>query len=77
MKLFWLLALVDSNTFKGVVEFRENTRDLGVINQKGVNSEMCRFCGRSSVKLSENSACYEEECLVRSYTIYYIVEMPL
>lgn len=64
VKLFWLLALVDSNTFKGVVEFRENSRDMGVTNRKGLNSEVCRFCGRANVKLSENSTCYDEECLV-------------
>ncbi|XP_065222944.1 E3 ubiquitin-protein ligase MYCBP2 isoform X3 [Planococcus citri] len=62
IKLFWLLALVDSNTFKGVVEFRENSRLTGTYNRVGIRNEMCRFCGRATNNLSDDGICYDEEC---------------
>jgi E3 ubiquitin-protein ligase MYCBP2 len=67
VKLFWLLALVDSNTFKGVVEFREKTKYVGATKSScGLNKGLCRFCGRADDSLTQQGTCYDQECLVRN-----------
>lgn len=77
IKLFWLLALVDSNTFKGVVEFRENSRLTGTYSRSGIANEMCRFCGRTNTKFTEDGICFDDECQVLSDIKIYLNSMIL
>ena len=71
VKLFWLLALVDSNSFKGVVEFREKNKFVNEAKSSGLLKGICRFCGKADDNLTQIGTCYDQECLVRKlmYTI--------
>ncbi|XP_028966426.1 E3 ubiquitin-protein ligase MYCBP2 [Galendromus occidentalis] len=54
-KLFWLIALADSNTLKAMVEFREqNTNSKASVN-------MCRFCKATTSGLS--AVCGGADCV--------------
>ncbi|XP_055524898.1 E3 ubiquitin-protein ligase highwire isoform X3 [Wyeomyia smithii] len=61
-KLFWLLALVDSKTLKGMLEFRNgnNTLVCDPPNTIGV----CRFCGITGTTglLAVGNVCVDQQC---------------
>ena len=73
VKLYWLLALADSNTLKAVVELRqvssqhqELAASASVTAAAAAVSETCRFCGSSpaSVDVSvPGLVCSQAECV--------------
>ncbi|XP_058807986.1 E3 ubiquitin-protein ligase MYCBP2-like [Phymastichus coffea] len=60
MKLFWILALADSQTLKALVEFRDGPPQKPV----GASSGVCRFCGTTgnSGLLAIGNVCSDHEC---------------
>jgi E3 ubiquitin-protein ligase MYCBP2 len=62
VKLYWIVALADSKTLKGMVEFRETGTGTG---------GQCRFCGTSSGTslLTVGTVCTLEECQERAQTV--------
>ncbi|KAL7297667.1 hypothetical protein TKK_0009333 [Trichogramma kaykai] len=60
MKLFWVLALADSQTLKALVEFRDGPPQKPV----GATSGVCRFCGATgnSGLLAIGNVCSDHEC---------------
>ncbi|XP_059170813.1 E3 ubiquitin-protein ligase MYCBP2-like isoform X4 [Physella acuta] len=59
IKLFWIMSLVDSRTFKALVEFRE-----GKASNATVGPGTCRFCGRTSNTglLAIGNVCSDPDC---------------
>ncbi|KAH9488940.1 E3 ubiquitin-protein ligase mycbp2 [Bulinus truncatus] len=59
IKLFWVMSLVDSRTFKALVEFRE-----GKASSATVGPGTCRFCGRTSNTglLAIGNVCSDPDC---------------
>ncbi|XP_035827428.1 E3 ubiquitin-protein ligase MYCBP2 isoform X3 [Aplysia californica] len=59
IKLFWVMSLVDSRTFKAMVEFRE-----GKVSGASIGPGTCRFCGRTSNTglLAIGNVCSDPEC---------------
>nr|AOV18880.1 myc binding protein 2 [Lymnaea stagnalis] len=59
IKLFWVMSLVDSRTFKALVEFRE-----GKVSNATVGPGTCRFCGRTSNTglLAIGNVCSDPDC---------------
>ncbi|CAH1777009.1 unnamed protein product [Owenia fusiformis] len=60
-KLFWIMALADSNTLKALVEFKEGAKSGKPSNTTGV----CRFCGTScdsGLVSVVGCVCQEPEC---------------
>ncbi|XP_055913946.1 E3 ubiquitin-protein ligase highwire isoform X3 [Eupeodes corollae] len=61
-KLFWLLALADSKTLKGMVEFRDGSHTIISGPQETVGR--CRFCGvtGNSGLLEIGNVCSDVQC---------------
>ena len=60
-KLYWLMALADSNNLKALVEFREGGKNS--LSRGGI----CRFCGGNASKVTSNgsgslSVCNDPDC---------------
>jgi RCR-type E3 ubiquitin transferase len=62
IKLFWLLALADSKTLKGIIEFRDGHNIIICDPQNAVGR--CRFCGvyGNSGLLAVGNVCVEQQC---------------
>nr|XP_026691648.1 E3 ubiquitin-protein ligase MYCBP2 [Ciona intestinalis] len=60
IKLFWLMALADSNTMKAIVEFKGRTPG----QRQPASTGVCRFCGSTSDsgQLAINNVCLDEAC---------------
>ncbi|XP_062536745.1 E3 ubiquitin-protein ligase highwire-like [Armigeres subalbatus] len=61
-KLFWLLALVDSKTLKGMLEFRNGSNTLVCDPPNAIG--VCRFCGvtGSTGLLAVGNVCVDQQC---------------
>ncbi|XP_058468268.1 E3 ubiquitin-protein ligase highwire isoform X2 [Malaya genurostris] len=61
-KLFWLLALVDSKTLKGMLEFRNGNNTLVCDPPNAIG--VCRFCGitGSTGLLAVGNVCVDQQC---------------
>ncbi|XP_058840925.1 E3 ubiquitin-protein ligase highwire [Topomyia yanbarensis] len=61
-KLFWLLALVDSKTLKGMLEFRNGNNTLVCDPPNAIG--VCRFCGITGTTglLAVGNVCVDQQC---------------
>jgi E3 ubiquitin-protein ligase MYCBP2 len=61
-KLFWLLALADSKTLKGMLEFRNGNN--AIVNEPTNTVGVCRFCGitGNSGLLAVGNVCADAQC---------------
>uniref|UniRef100_A0A336LRN5 RCR-type E3 ubiquitin transferase n=1 Tax=Culicoides sonorensis TaxID=179676 RepID=A0A336LRN5_CULSO len=61
-KLFWLLALADSKTLKGMVEFRDGHSNI--LGNTSDTVGRCRFCGTTGNTglLAVGNVCAEQQC---------------
>lgn len=61
-KLFWLLALADSKTLKGMVEFRDG--HSAIVSGTSDAIGRCRFCGTvgNTGLLAVGNVCAEQQC---------------
>ncbi|XP_055587703.1 E3 ubiquitin-protein ligase highwire isoform X4 [Uranotaenia lowii] len=61
-KLFWLLALVDSKTLKGMLEFRNGNSALICDPPNAIG--VCRFCGVTGTTglLAVGNVCVDQQC---------------
>ena len=66
IKLFWIMALADSNTLKAMVEFRDGGRSKPTSAAVAVASSfaICRFCGRQNGLETAvlDGVCSDREC---------------
>jgi len=64
VKLYWLLALADSKTFKAVVELRHHSSNVSASSP--APTDTCRFCGMSPASvdvLVPGRVCSQPDCL--------------
>lgn len=61
-KLFWLMALADSKTLKGMVEFRDGHSTI--VSGAAETVGRCRFCGTigNAGLLAVGNVCAEAQC---------------
>ena len=72
-KLFWLTAVADAGTLKGMIEFREESGR----KRASSSTAVCRFCGGSSCAALPvlEGVCSQEECTqhqVRCCKLYFL-----
>lgn len=83
MKLFWLLALVDYQTLKALVEFRSELDNINITNETTVAgwktqtpalTGTCRYCGKQNNTglLAIGNVCADQECQVSLLTRYLV-----
>ena len=66
VKLYWLLALADSQSLKAIIELRHHATNVSSLSPAATASETCRFCGLSPASvdvLVPGRICSQPDCV--------------